>query len=231
MRCIMQNIDSTLIELSDKKLSEFNTKLTDTKLKILGIKIPILRDLARAVPEIEILQNISFDNIDSLEKSIYMGLLIGRIKDEQIAKNLLCEFVKIVDNWATCDVFCGDFKIVKKHPEYFLDTVLQFIKSDEEFVCRVGIILLMKYYLRILPADQIIYLLKDTPRDKYYVSMAVAWCLAEYYLVEPKTVLDIVQKGVMGERTTSQLIRKLLDSFRVLEVDKKWLKNIRKIKK
>ena len=71
------NLRQKLFELEDKKYKAFSNKLTKTRYPMIGVRIPLLKKMARDYKN----ENLSFDNAIYFEEIMVEGLLIGYLKD------------------------------------------------------------------------------------------------------------------------------------------------------
>ena len=60
---------------------------------------------------------------------------------------LFDDFIPYIDNWATCDIVVGNFKIFKKNKEVGYKKIVEYVNSNNEFEIRVGLVLLLNYYI------------------------------------------------------------------------------------
>ena len=111
----MENIKEELTALSDEEYRKFNQKLCpDTKRKLLGIRIPILRNFAKKLvkeydkgnsPK-EKLENLLKD-IDNeyFEEILLQGFVIGYTKCDIKEKiPYIKKFVPKIDSWEISDI-------------------------------------------------------------------------------------------------------------------------------
>ena len=113
----MNKITEKLIELQDEKYREFNKKLCpDTKLEFLGIRVPVLRKLAKEITKNKNEEWKKFLNIDVkfFEERLLQGLIIG-YADMSLEEKLeyIEKYVPNVDSWALTDSFIPTLKIRK----------------------------------------------------------------------------------------------------------------------
>ena len=104
------NLRERLFELEDLEYKSFSSKLTRTKYPIIGVRVPLLKNLAKGLKK----EDVSFDNAYYFEEIMVEGLLIGYLNniDEVIEK--LKYFVPKIDDWSVCDSCCANLKISKK---------------------------------------------------------------------------------------------------------------------
>ena len=142
----MENIKQELINLSDKKYKEFNKKLCpDTKRKMLGIRIPVLRSFAKKLLKEASIEN-NKEGLDNLLKSlddeyfeeiIVQGLIIAYSKcDIEEKIQYIKKFVPKIDSWEITDTFVPTLKIKEKDLGKVFEFIGPYFKSDKEFEVR-----------------------------------------------------------------------------------------------
>lgn len=158
----------------------FNKRIVNTKMPVIGVRVPDLRRLAR-----ELTGNMLAADISRLlatpsnlyEYVLLCGLLITRAKisDEEAIK-LTQQYLSHVDSWAHIDIF-----VEKKRcfaGEVWRDFALECLQSEAEFTVRYGVVSLMTNFLDEAHIDQVFAALRNVRHDGYYVKMALAWLYA-----------------------------------------------------
>ena len=158
----------------------FNKRIVNTKMPVIGVRVPDLRRLARElapdmsaadISKLLTVQNKSFDYV------LLCGLLITHARlDDQMAIDLVKQYLPHVDSWAHIDIF-----VEKKRRfagEIWWDFVLECLRSEAEFTVRYGIVSLMTNFLDEAHIDQVFAALRNVKHDGYYVKMALAWLYA-----------------------------------------------------
>ena len=213
----------------DEKYQVFSSKGIPTDRPILGVRIPIIREISKKVPKEEIPQILKNSPV-SLEEVLLRGMLIARMPYEEMFQNFDSQ-IALIDNWCSCDIFCAGIKpLIKKHREEFFDQKIDpLLKSKEEFKTRVGLVLLFGYvnpdYLAVI-FDRV-ESLKN--REEYYVKMAIAWLLAECFIKFPEETYAYLRISKLPKWTFNKTISKICDSFRVEDDVKKELRTMRKV--
>ncbi len=177
--------DDILNRLTDfaqgnESYAAFNQRIVNTKMPVIGVRVPDLRRLARElapdvgaadIGELLTAQNESFDYV------LLCGLLITHARlDDQMAIDLTKQYLPHVDSWAHIDIF-----VEKKRRfagEMWWDFALECLQSEAEFTVRYGIISLMTNFLDEAHIDQVFAALRNVKHDGYYVKMALAWLYA-----------------------------------------------------
>ena len=99
------DVAARLRSLSDPEYRAFVCRLLPTvdPERILGVRTPPLRELARRLPEREAADFLARLPHRFYEEDNLHGFLIERMKDFDDAVAALDVFLPCVDNWATCD--------------------------------------------------------------------------------------------------------------------------------
>ena len=164
----------------NESYATFNRRIVNTKMPVIGVRVPDLRRLARElapdmsaadISELLTAQNESFDYV------LLCGLLITHVRiDDQTAINLTKQYLPHVDSWAHIDVF-----VEKKRrfaSEVWWNFALECLQSEAEFTVRYGVVSLMTNFLDEAHIDQVFAALRKVTSDGYYVKMALAWLYA-----------------------------------------------------
>lgn len=70
-----------LKSIGDKKTKEFNQKICNTKYSIIGIKVPILKSIAKDISKTDIREFLKYSFNSYYEEIMIEGLVIGYIED------------------------------------------------------------------------------------------------------------------------------------------------------
>ena len=135
-----EDFDKFLYENRLEDKIDFTKRVVNTKMDVLGIKIPTLRVFAK---EISKGNYISFlDNMTNkyYETTIVCSLLINKIDDIDKKDKYLKKL--IIDNWSTVDIL--SFKTKGKEREY-LDYSKKLIKDKDPYRRRIGVRILFNY--------------------------------------------------------------------------------------
>ena len=158
----------------------FNKRIVNTKMSVIGVRVPDLRRLARElapdmsaadISKLLTAQNKSFDYV------LLCGLLITHARlDDLVAIDLAKQYLPHVDSWAHIDIF-----VEKKRRfagELWWDFALECLQNEDEFTVRYGVISLMTNFLDEAHIDQVFAALRNVRHDGYYVKMGLAWLYA-----------------------------------------------------
>ena len=194
----------------------FNKRIVNTKMPVIGVRVPDLRRLAK-----ELAGEMSAADISRLlatpsnlyECVLLCGLLINRarISDEE-AISLTQQYLPRVDSWAHIDIF-----VEKKRRfagEVWWDFALECLQSEAEFTVRYGVISLMTNFLDEAHIDQVFAALRNVKHDGYYVKMALAWLYATAAVHFFELTLAELENGHIDAWTRNKAYQKMRESRR-----------------
>lgn len=226
-----KQIKQKLQELADPKYKEFHGGLCPGTENILGVRVPILRNYAKQLNKQYSLEFL-LEEIDDqyYEEIMLQGMLIALEKREnkEILFNKIQEFVPKIDNWAICDVFCAGLKITKKHPQEIWDFIQKYLVSDKEYEVRFAVVIILNYYITEEYLQKDFKIFDEIKQEGYYVKMAVAWaisvCLTKYY----EQTIAYLKTSQLDQFTYQKAIQKAIESYRITEEQKQFLRKMKK---
>ena len=209
----------------DKGYAAFHSKLLkDEKIRLIGVRIPVLRSLAKEWKG-EVDTFLSFPD-EYYEITFLKCALVGMLKWAEFVKRVDL-VVPLLDNWATCDTFTAP--CVKKHQEEFLPYIKRYLKSDKEFTVRYGLVMLLHYYVEERYLPLVFESVKALKGEEYYIMMGAAWLIAEVLVKYYEEGVHFLKEGSMPPLMHNKAIQKACESFRVSEERKTFLKSLRVI--
>lgn len=226
MSVTAENIKEVLATYVDDDFKDFTSALIPGSRPILGVRIPILRQIAKQIAKGEWKNYLWNAPEDTYEEVNVKGFVIGYVNaDLETLLPYIAEHIEKINDWSLCDGFCSNLKIVAKHQEEFWDFLLPYSKIDEEFKQRVVAVMLMDYYLTDEYIDKTLKVLDSLKNEQYYCKMAVAWAIATAWAKQRDKTYVYMQKGnnTLDDWTYNKAIQKMLESYRVSDEDKKML--------
>ena len=218
-----------LISLQDVKYKEFHSSLVlNSKYEMIGIRVPIMRDVAKKIAKSNIEEFLDYAQDKYYEEVMIQGLVISHIKDEKLFYKYFIKYINKIDNWAICDSFCSSIKIVRKYEEKYFVEAIKMSLNKEEFVSRVGIVMILNHFISKDNLNDIFHTLNKIQSDKFYINMAEAWLLCEMYIKYPKETKEFLKKSRLNRFTQNKAISKIHDSHRVSKEEKVLLNKYRK---
>lgn len=227
---MINKIRDTLESLSDEKLKAFNAKLSpsiDINC-ILGIKMPTLRKLSKTLTNTEKQQFLDSLPHKYLEENILHSIIISEIKDVNKLFTYLDKYLPFLLSWCDCDVIKPIiFKNV--HNADIHNKLLEYVYDEREFVCRFGIISLLSYYSKDYFVKNDIDVIKNINSNYYYVNMAISWYFSELLVWHYDAVIPLYENKELSLWIHNKSIQKALESFRISESEKQYLRSLKRI--
>lgn len=228
---MISNIKKRLIELQNEEYKKFNQKLCpDTNLKMLGIKIPVLRTIAKEIVKDNSEEYLKNVKNEYFEEVILEGLVIAYTKmpiEEKL--ELIKEFIPKIDSWAINDTFCPTLKIKDKEKELVWNFIEPYLKSKKEFEVRFAVIMMLDYYITDEYVNKVIEKLDKVKNEGYYAKMAVAWTLAEIGIkYNEKAMTYLKGQNNLDKFTYNKTLQKMRESYRIAPEQKEELKKMKK---
>ena len=218
-----------LMSLQDVKYKEFHSSLVlNSKYEIIGIRLPIMRDIAKKLSKGNIEEFLEFAQDKYYEEVMIQGLVISHIKDEEVFYKYFKKHIKKIDNWALCDSFVSSIKIVRKYEEKYFKEALKMALEKGEFTSRVGLVMILNHFINKEKLNLIFDTLNKIESDKFYINMAEAWLVCEMYIKYPTDTLKFIKKNNLNKFTQNKAISKIHDSYRVSKEEKEMLNGFRK---
>lgn len=211
----MKEIELRLRELSDSTYKDFHSRLMPTveKEKILGVRIPLIRQLSKEL----IKEGKAEDFIKELphyyyEENNLHAFIIAEIKDFERLSEETEKFLPFIDNWATCDSFRP--KAFAKNKEKLLPLIFRWLESDEEYTVRYAIEMLMVHFLDDSFDEKYPAIISGIRSDKYYVNMMIAWYFATALAKQPERIKPFISREYLSEGVYNKTLQKIRESCR-----------------
>lgn len=208
-------IREQLETLAEEKYRIFSSSLTPGKDNILGVRIPLLKKLAKKIIKEDWRAYLKDAGDDSMEEVMLQGMVIGGCDagvEEKLS--LAAGFIPKIDCWPVCDNFCGGLKIALTHRERVWEFLQPYLNSGREYDIRFGVVMLL-YYITPEYAPMAFAHFDRIRHEGYYVKMAVAWVLSMYYVNLPELTMDYLNKNELEDFTYNKALQKIMESLRV----------------
>ena len=153
------------------------------------------------------------------EYTVGIGLKRGKEPEE------LEKFLPYVDNWATCDQMSP--KIFKKHREILLIHIKKWITSGKTYSVRFGVGMLMEHFLDEDYDSKYPEMVAKLRSKEYYVNMMIAWYFATALAKQYESILPYIEEKRLDDWTHNKAIQKSVESRRITEEQKTYLKSLK----
>lgn len=227
---MIKKIKDRLKNEAEADYQKFSSALIPNIDNVLGIRIPVLRRIAKEIYANENFREfLAAEKAEFMEETMLKGMIIGLVKDspENILE-LVKNFVPQIDNWSVCDCFCSGLKFTKNNKPLVWNFLQHYLNSDKEYEIRFAIVMLLNYFVEEKYIDKVLKILDETDHEGYYAKMAVAWAVSVCFAKHEKETFEYLKKSKLNEWTFNKSIQKCLESYRVSDKMKKILKKMKK---
>lgn len=224
-----REVQNWLVATAEEGYRKFNAGLIPGADNILGIRIPVLREKAKELAKKDWCAVMEWQETLYFEEVMLQGMVLGYAKaDIEDLLAALAAFMPRVDNWAVNDTLCQGFKIARKQPEAVWEFLMQYRDSHKEYEVRVVAVMLMSHFLDSIYIDRVLAVLGNLAVEGYYASMGVAWAFATAWAKFPEKTRTYLIKHPIDSDTYKKTLQKCMESYRVSEEEKVWIREERK---
>lgn len=226
----MRNIRTELMQFQEENYQTFSSSLIPNSKPLLGVRIPVLRKLAKEIAkEEDWILFLEEGAEEYFEEMTIKAFVIGYAKaDIEVILEQAGHFIPKISDWSVCDSFCSTFQIAKKNRQRVWEFLMPYLKSDKEFELRAAAVLMMDYYLTEEYIEQVLAAYNQISPVGYYTQMGVAWGIATAYAKFPKQTMVFLQENTLDNFTYNKAITKMLESYRVPSEDKAILQGMKR---
>lgn len=216
-------------QLAEPEFQQFTAKLLPGVEHILGVRLPLLRRMARQIAKGDWKTYLCHASDDSYEEVMLQGMVVGYARgDLQEKREFLERFIPKIDNWSVCDSACSTIKLAKSQPEEFWEFLQQYLNSREEFQIRFGLVQLLNYYVNEKYLSRVLEAVQQVYQEAWYVNMAQAWAISICYREFPEATLPVLKKNSLNDFTHNKAIQKITESLKVSGEKKELVKKLRR---
>jgi 3-methyladenine DNA glycosylase AlkD len=226
---VMIGIREKIFELADEEYRKFQSTLCPGCSNIIGVRVPLLRNLAKEIARGDWRGYLENAENDYFEEVMLQGMVIGyALAETEELIGYMKSFVPKIDNWAVCDSFCTGLKFTKKNRHRVWENLHLHLSSKEEFEIRFGTVMLLNYYVEDDYIDRVLLLLDGIKHEGYYVKMAVAWAVSVCYVKFPGKTMDYLKQNALDDFTFNKSLQKITESLRVDKETKTLIRGMRR---
>ncbi len=224
----MTEIQQRLFELQDTGYRAFTLPLLPglDPGRVIGVRAPRLRALAKEIRKegkerdfLSALPHVYFE-----ENGLHAALLCLERDFEECVRELE-RFLPLVDNWATCDSLNPN--VFKKHRAELLGLVPGWLGSEHAYTVRFGLGVLMHHFLDGDFRPEVLDWAAALRSEEYYVNMMIAWYFATALAKQYDAALPYLTQRRLDPKTHSKTIQKAVESYRITDEQKTYLKSLR----
>lgn len=223
----MTDIQKYLLSQADQKYRDFTLSLipnVDEK-TFIGVRLPIIKKYAKELNEKD--RNIFLNSLPHQyhEENLLHAFILSNMKDYDMFLNYVNEFLPYVSNWSVCDTICN--KNLTKYRPQLIKEIYKWLKSNELYRVRYAVKCLMNYYLSDEFKEEHLLKVEEVKLDDYYVKMMVAWYLATGLAKNYASFIKPIEEKKFDKFTHNKAIQKAVESYRVSEEHKTYLKSLK----
>ncbi len=217
-----------LLEAKDDRYREFQARLVPNipSENILGVRTPEMRKIAREVSGTpyrdEFLSQLPHRYY---EENLVHFFLIAGIKDFDACVRAVDAFLPYVDCWPVSDQATPS--VFRKNHEKLLPHIRKWIASDHVYTARFGLRMLMNEFLGEDFREEYLDLAASNAGDDYYLKMMIAWFFATALAKQYDASIRYLGERKLDEWVRRKAIQKALESYRVSEEHKIYLRSLR----
>ena len=210
-----------LKSMGDEKYAAFQKPLSNSDYQIIGIKIPVLKKIAKEHYKDQDLLLSDFGHTYLEEEMLYFILGMMRNKSVEDKLNFLFNNVKYARSWMITDT--PNAYLSKLEFDQYIDFFKKTYLDKHVYTRRIAYVVGLKVFRdqRIL---EILDYLKDD--DEYMVTMGQAWLLATMAICYPQEIYEYLSKS-HNVTLRKKTISKIVDSFRISDENKAKFKGLR----
>ena len=225
---LTEEIRAELYRLQDEKYRDFQAKLIPgmEPETMIGVRTPALRAYAKELTKrtdvtefLDALPHFYFD-----ENQLHAFILSG-MKDFEECVRAVGRFLPYVDNWATCDQLSP--KVFGKNHAALLPWIEKWIASKETYTVRFGIGMLMQHFLDADFDPVSLEWVTELRSEEYYINMMRAWYFATALAKQYDAALPYLKNRRLDVWTHNKTIQKAVESYRITDEQKAYLKTLR----
>ena len=228
MKTLNQRILSELQLCSEEKYKIFNAKIVPTKQRMLGVRVPLLRKMAKKISQGDSDAFIQLDKKNIYEMVLLEGIVLSYVNKP--FKDLVLQletYLYKVDNWAQIDTPILSFKTILEDKVYAYEVVKRWLVSDREYIVRAALVILLNYFVQEDYLDDIFKFSQEIKHDGYYVFMANAWLISVCMVKYPDETISFYKSNTLDKKTHNKAIQKSIESFRVSKKNKLAIKKLK----
>ncbi len=217
-----------LYTLQDLDYKNFHGKLIQNQESLIGIRTPILKEIAKKISKNNPYTFLQVVEHNTYEETVIHGLVIGYLKISfDACVSLLKDFLPYNTNWAINDITCANLKIWKTHLDEGLAIIEQYLKNENLWIRRFGLVLLLDFYVNDDYIDTILKIIPAISGSEYYVGMANAWLISVCFVHYPEKTKVLLESNQLDFFTQKHAIQKILESNRVSLEEKENMRKLR----
>ena len=224
----MKEIVDLLFAKQDIKYRDFQAPLFPNidKEKMIGVRTPELKKLAKELNGSE-LANRFINSLphDYFDENQLHAFIISLNKDYECCLKEVERFLPYVDNWGTCDQLSP--KVFSKHKDELILNIKKWLNSEHVYTERFAIGLLLGLYLDESFKEDYLKWVSSVQSEEYYVNMMIAWYFATALAKQWNVTIKYIKEKRLSPWVHNKTIQKAVESYRINDDQKAYLKRLK----
>ena len=194
--------------------------------RIIGVRTPALRAFAKALYKDRDKEDfLSCTPHQYFDENQLHAFVISLEKDFDKCIAEVDAFLPFIDNWATCDQLSP--KAFKREPEKLLQYIQSWIKSDQTYIVRFAIGMLMQHFLDERFEAGYADMVAEVRSEEYYINMMIAWYFATALAKQYERTVPYLEGRRLDGWVHNKAIQKSVESYRITDEQKAYLKTLK----
>lgn len=217
-----------LVACSNEEYRDFQSRLVPNvpKETILGVRTPDMRKIAKEIKGTAEAESFLIQLPHRYyEENLVHFFLIALIRDFDECAKAVESFLPYVDCWPVCDQ--SSPKVFAKNHQKLLPLIRKWISSEHVYTARFGIRMLMNEFLGEDFKPEYLEWVAMVNGEDYYIKMMVAWYFATALAKKYDESIVYIEEHRLEPWTHKKAIQKAIESFRVSDAHKEYLKSLR----
>ena len=217
-----------LAACGSEEYRDFQSRLVPNipKETMLGVRTPDMRKIAKDLKGTKEAEAFLAELPHKYyEENLLHFFLIAMIRDFEECAKAVEAFLPYVDCWPVCDQ--SSPKAFAKDHEKLLPLIKKWIGSEHVYTARFGLRMLMNEFLGEDFKPEYLKWAANVDGEDYYIKMMVAWFFATALAKKYDESVVYIEKRRLEPWTHRKAIQKAIESYRVSDEHKEYLKTLR----
>lgn len=218
-----------LLELCEPKYMKFTSALMPGVENVLGIRLPLLRKIAREIAAGDWRAYLAQAGDFYFEERMLQGMVISYTRCDPAEKlEHVARFIPKIDNWAVCDCFCWRLKAAERQPMW--EFIRPRFRSEAEYEVRFAVVMALGNFVDQAHIEDLLQLLDGIRHEAYYARMGVAWAVSVCYIKFPERTHAWLESCSLDDWTFNKSLQKIVESYRVSDAAKQEIRAMKRRK-
>lgn len=202
-----------LERLSETDFQKFSSGLVPGEVKMLGVRLPKLREIARQLAKGDWETYLACARDDSMEEIMLQGMVLGYVRTPFFRKRpLLEQFIPKIRNWSLCDSVCASLKFPPSEKAEVWQFLKKYLSSEKEYDIRFGVVMILDHFIEENYLQEIFQIFNKIEHEGYYVKMAVAWAVSVCFRRFKPETINYLTNCQLDNWTYNKSLQKIIES-------------------